>query len=194
MSDPTVGPDLLLRQYVWSLLKANDVRDNTSSPAIGLTWDESRYGGLIPIVPLSDEPELSDFDGPHIVYGYTGDTTGDRWFNSSGTVTFAIYDDNFRRLGRTLNILQSALERADDSGRDVNRFCNSYSADGGITHPFRETIRFGCIEIGFIQGGTPETQEGGRQSALLNVRFDYTHNYTVNAGRYDGATGAYLGF
>lgn len=188
MSDPAVGPDVVLRQYAWALLHAND-------PTV---WDTNNYKpagateGFIPIVPLSDEPELSDFDGPHIVYGYTNDTTGDRWFNSSGTMTFAIYDDNFRRLGKTLNILQAAFERADESARDVNHFLHSFTFNAA--QPFRDTIRFGCIEIGFVEGGTPETSEGGRQSALINIRFDYFHHYTVNAGRYDDTTGAYIGF
>lgn len=183
MTDPTVGPDVLLRQYVWALLHANDPT----------TWDTANYGGMTPIVPLSDEPEMEDFDGPHIVYGYTGDTTGARWFESGGTMTFAIYDDNFRRLGKTLNILQAALERADDSAKDVNNFLNKFTLDSGATFPFRGAIRFGCIEIGFVEGGIPETTEGGRQSALFNIRFDYFHNYTVNAGRYD-SHGIYIGF
>lgn len=183
MTDPTLGPDLLLRQYAWALLKAND-------PAV---WDESNYGGVVPIVPLSDEPELSDFDGPHIVYGYTGDTTGDHWMESSGTMTFAVYDDNFRRLGKTLNILHAAFERADDSAKDVNHYLDTVSLDGS-THPFRNTIRFGCIEIGFVEGGIPETTEGGRQSGLLNIRFDFFVDYDVNVGRYDPTTGSYLGF
>jgi hypothetical protein len=178
MTDPVLGPDLLLRQYAWALLKYNDTFVSNSSPQRRETWDELNYGGLVPIVPLADEPELSDFSGPHIVYGYTGDTTGDHWMESSGTMTFAIYDDNFRRLGRTLNVLQAAFERADDAARDVNSFCSSLTLDNGATYPFRG-LRFGCIEIGFIEGGTPENQEGGRQSALLNIRFDYFHEWNV---------------
>lgn len=183
MTDPVLGPDYILRSYAYELLAHNDPD----------TWDKSHYNGIIPIVPLSDEPELSDFAGPHIVYGYSVDTTGDLWAEKSGTVTFAIYDENFRRLGKTINILQAAFERMDESARDVNNFTSSYTLDNGATHPYIG-VRFGCIEIGFVQGGTPETTEGGRQSALLNIRFDYFVDYDVNVGRYDQTTGAYLGF
>ena len=172
-TDPTLGPDLLLRQYTWALLKYNDKLIVNSSPQQRETWDELNYGGLIPIVPLSDEPELNDFDGPHIVYGYTGDTSGDAFWQRSGTMTFAIYDDNFRRLGRTLNVLETAFSRADHAAHDVNRFCSAFS-----TYDLKG-IRFGCIYIGFMEGGIPETQEGGRQSALFNIRFDYFVDYNV---------------
>lgn len=184
MTDPTLGPDLLLRQYVWALLKAND-------PGV---WDEDNYAGLIPIVPLSDEPELNDFTGPHIVYGYTGDTSGTRIYERSGTMTFAIYDENFRRLGKTINILDTAFSRADESARDVNHFLDRVTFDSGQTYPFRNTVRFGCIYIGFVEGGIPESTEGGRQSALFNIRFDYYVTYDVNTGRYDETTGQYVGF
>lgn len=173
MTDPTLGPDLLLRQYVWELLKSN----------MADTWDESNYGGLIPIVPLADEPELSDFNGPHIVYGYTGDTSGARTYMRSGTMTFAIYDDNFRRLGKTLNILDTAFSRADASAHDVNRFCTLWTTSGQAPKDTQfgplSSIRFGCIYIGFVEGGIPETTEGGRQSALVNIRFDFFVDYDV---------------
>lgn len=173
MTDPNLGPDLLLRQYAWALLKYNDKIVANSSPQKRETWDELNYGGLVPIVPLGDEPELNDFEGPHIVYGYTGDTTGDTYFVSSGTMTFAVYDNNFRRLSRTLNVLHTALSRADASAHDVNRFCSAF------TQYDLKGLRFGCIEIGFVEGGIPETTEGGRQSGLINIRFDYFADYNV---------------
>lgn len=159
--DPTVSAAYLLRSYTWQLLK-NNMED---------VWDEDKYGGLTPIVPLSEEPELDEFSGPHIVYGFADDATGDLHARNSGSLTFAIYDDNFRRLSKTMNILKSAFERQDQAATDVNRYTS--------TIPQFIGIRFGTIDIGFTEGGTPEDTEGGRQTALINLRYEYYVEYDI---------------
>lgn len=160
--DSVVSPAYLLRSYTWEVLKRND-------PAV---WDEAKYDGMIPIVPVAEEPELSEFSGPHIVYGFALDATGRLPEENSGSMTLAIYDQDFRRQTKALNILQTAFGRADESAADINRFTTSKgSAYIGI--------RFGTVNIGFIEGGTPEETEGGRQSALINVRFSYFVDYNV---------------
>lgn len=164
--NPVVSPVYLLRLYAWAVLKAN----------MPETWNEELYKaegdtqGIIPIVPLAEEPDLDAFDGPHIVYGYALDTTGDLYARNSGSMTFAIYDDKFRRLTETMNVLQAAFERQDETARDVNNFTTNNNFIG---------IRFGYIFVGFAEGGTPEETEGGRQSALINIRFEYYVNYDV---------------
>lgn len=163
----TVSPIYLLRSYIWELLKTNDPD----------TWDEDKYGGLVPIVPLAEEPELDEFSGPHIVYGFAVSGTNPLPAIESGSMTLVIYDDNFRRLTKTMNIIQVALGRLDESARDVNRFTSSV-AGANNNYPF-SGMSFAYIGLGFSEGGSPETSEGGRQSALLNIRFDFLANYNV---------------
>lgn len=159
--DTAVSPAYLIRSYAWEVLRAND-------PG---TWNKDKYGGLIPIVPLAEEPELSEYDGPHIVYGYANDPTGDLPARKGGSLTFAIYDQNFRRLTKTITVLQTAFERKDETARDVNEYTSSLAPFIGIT--------FGFIDIGFVEGGSPEESEGGRQSALVNIRYEYHVDYAV---------------
>lgn len=156
-----ISPAYFIRAYAWAVLKAN----------MADVWDESKYGGMTPIVPVSEEPELDAYSGPHIVYGYALDSTGALHARNSGSVTFAVYDDNFRRLTKTMNILQAAFERQDETARDINNFTTGKG-------PAWIGLRFGTVDIGFVEGGTPEDQEGGRQSALINVRFEYYVTYT----------------
>jgi hypothetical protein len=161
MVSPVLSPVYLLRSYAWAVLKAN----------MPETWDETKYGGMTPIVPLSEEPELDEFDGPHIVYGYSLDSTGSLHARKSGSMTFAVYDQNFRRLTETLTNLQTAFERQDETAKDVNRYTTA--------RPQFIGLRFGYIFIGFVEGGTPEETEGARQSALINIRFEYYVDYDV---------------
>ena len=52
---------------------------------------------------------------------------------------------------------------------------NNYTS----SHPQFIGIRFGYISVGFVEGGTPENTEGGRQSALVNIRFEYYVDYDI---------------
>lgn len=159
--DPVLSPVYLLRSYAWALLKAND----------SVTWDESKYGGMVPMVPLAEEPELDAYSGPHIVYGYALDSSAPLPIRRNGSMTFVVYDDNFRRLTKTMTILATAFERLDESARDVNAYTSTIPAFVGLS--------FAHIGVGFAEGGTPEETEGDRQSAVLNIRFEYHVNYNV---------------
>lgn len=164
MTSIEVSPTLALRQYVWALLRANDPT----------TWTEANYGGTIPIVPLNEEPELSEFTGPRIVYEYTHPDSGPAYYRQRGNMTLAIRDDNFRRMGKTMNILETAFNRYDESARDVNDYIQRRKASLDLG------ISFGSINVGFSQSGTPETQEGGRMVGIVDIEFDFFAEYNVN--------------
>lgn len=161
MTDAVLVPAFVLRSYLWAVLKAND-------PA---TWDEAKYGGKTPIVPLSEEPDIEAYSGPHIVYGFAHSPTGSLPANRGGSISFAVYDSNFRRLSKTMNIIENAFGRLDESARDINNYTSMKPEFNGI--------RFGHTRISYMEGGTPETEEGGRQSSLISVSFDYFVDYDV---------------
>lgn len=161
--DKTINAAYLLVDYAWAVLNANDSK----------TWSRENYGSLVPIVPLAEERELSEYNGPHIVYGYAEDATGTFYAMKSGSLSLAVYDDSFRRLTRTMNILNTAFERHDESARDVNSFTTDYLEGAYLG------IRFGSINVSFVDGGSPEEEEGGRQSAIINIRYSYFVDYDV---------------
>lgn len=168
MTTETVAPVYVLRAYAWALLKAND----------STTWDESKYGGLVPIVPLNEEPELGEFDGPRIIYEFTASETGTTYYKGRGSMTFAIRDHNYRRLTRTMNILQEALGRYDESARDVNDYTERLRTRP--IEPVDFDISFGHIRVSFAESGTPEEEEGGMMVGVVNVSFDYFVEYDIN--------------
>lgn len=153
------SPVYLLRGYAWEVLKRNT------------SMKESDYDGMIPIVPLAEEPEILTFGKPYMVYGYALNSSDSLYARKSGSMTFAIYNPNFRELTKILAVLTTAFERQDDAARDVNRWSS--------TIPQFVGINFGYINIGFVEGGTPEDTEGGAQSALINIRFEYYVDYDV---------------
>lgn len=164
MTDKVVAPVFALIDYAYAVLNANDP----------VTWDREKYGGLIPIVPLSEEPELSDYDGPRIVYDYSMTDTGTLYQRGRGTVSFAILDHNYRRLTRAMNILQESFGRLDESARDVNDWLERRKPVADFD------VSFGFIRVPFAESGTPETEEGGRQVGVVGLAFDYFVEYDIN--------------
>jgi hypothetical protein len=160
-TNPEVSPVYALRFYAWAVLKRN-------APE---TWTEANYGGMVPIVPLAEEADLSEFSGPKIVYEYTLLDTMDANYRGRGSMTFAVMDTNFRRLTKSLNILETAFGRLDESAHDINKYMEST--------PLNTQVGFGYTQVAFVDGGTPESAEGGNQIGVINIRFDYFVDYEV---------------
>lgn len=157
--DKVISPVYLLRSYAWAVLKENT------------EMDESDYNGLVPVVPVAEEPDIIEFGHPYLVYGYALDSTADLQQRKTGSMSMAIYSANFRELTTILTVLTTAFERQDDAAEDINEYTTKIPGFIGI--------RFGSVSIGFVEGGTPEDSEGGRQSGLINIRFDYYVEYDV---------------
>ena len=166
MTNPTIIPPFVIRQYIYAVLKANDGDANT--------WDEANYGGKIPIVPLGEEADIEQYAGPTIVYDWTdGRPDGTLYARRTATMTLGLRDTNFRRLSRNVTILREALGRFDESARDVNEYLAYRGA------PWNE-IGFGHFTVPLADVGEPATSEGGEVMGLISIDFDYFADYTVN--------------
>jgi hypothetical protein len=159
--DVKYSPIYLLRSYVWAVLKANT------------DMKESDYGGLVPIVPLAEQPELTQYSRPFITYGYTLSATGRLPAIKRGSMSFVVYSANFGELTKVTNIIEHALGRTDESARDVNYY---KATQAGVF----QGIRFAEIHTSLVEGGSPPVTEGGRQSAVVNVSFTYFIDVDVN--------------
>ena len=165
-------PALALRSYAWALIKANT------------TLTEASYGGISPITPLSEEPDLADRDLPIIVYGYDEDITNNVSVTRDGSITFVVKDQNFRRLGQIINILLIGFGRWDDAAAAVNKYIMSLSPNYNI-NPFKG-LRFTETHVTVAEGGTPEETEGGRQSGMISIAFCAVVDYDEHMKNPDG--------
>ena len=153
-------PPFILIDYVWAILKKNT------------DMKESDYEGLIPIVPLSEVPEINEYAKPYIVYGYSESPPPDLWVRRRGNMAFVVYSTDYREVSKITNVIVNALNRADETARDVNAFSTTIPAYIGL--------RFGFIQVSYVEGGSPEETEGGRISSAINVRFEYYVDYSIN--------------
>jgi len=164
MTNPSVAPVFVLIDYAYEVLANADP-----------SWNKSNFDGLIPIVPLNEEPELTEFDGPRAIYEYTMSQRGTAYYRGQGSVIFAVRDHNFHRMARALNILDNALGREDESARDVNDFVEFLKENRSIDFD----VSFGHIRLNFVESGTGEIEEAGPLTGVISVSFDYFVDYNT---------------
>lgn len=158
----------VLNNYVWQLLKNND---------LGMT--EANYGNRIPIVPSGQEPDLTVYNKPFLVYGYSEDSTPDLYANRGGSLSYAVWSTNVGEINSVLNTIRTAMERQDESAREIN----AYTSTPAVFNVYGR-VSFRNIHIGYFEGPSPEETEGGRKAGFITLRYEYVADYKVKT--FDG--------
>lgn len=168
----------LIRSYVWEVLKFNL---GLSSTHYDIDGDGK---GLVPIVPLGEEPDISKFDRPYLVYGYAESPSGDSSGRTAGNMIFVIYSTDFGEMSEIANVVAKTFEHQ-YAATEVNHYTSTVPAFIGI--------RFGNIETTTLEGGVPEETVGGRMSATVTLRYEYYSDYDIRTSfaEYDSSTGRY---
>ena len=152
----------VLNNYVWQVLKNNTA------------MVESDYGNRIPIVPSGQEPDLTAYNKPFLVYGYSEDSTPDLYANRGGSLSYAVWSTNVGEVNTILNTIRTAMERQDETAREVNNYTsqpNVYNVYGRLS--------FRNIRVGYFEGPSPEETEGGRKAGVITLRYEYAADYKV---------------
>lgn len=144
----------LLRLYTWELLKANGA----------LTTVTGRNGQtLIPIAPVSDEPDLRESGKPYILYGFAENYGPRVPVVNSGTLSYRIIAPTFSELSKIIAVLQSAFEVEDVAAANVNLWTSTQSALIGC--------RFTSVECAYLEAADAEEQEGGSLEGVVNMTY-----------------------
>src|SRR6478752_3536798 len=79
-----------------------------------LGWSTDNYGGLIPVVPVQQQPELNSSTGPFVVFGQAFDAISPMHLLQTETVAFTIYSQNIDDINSLTNLLVFNLKGFDD--------------------------------------------------------------------------------
>jgi hypothetical protein len=164
MTDAQMHPVYILIDYTYKLLNAN----------FGEVWDKSKYGGLTPILPLADQPEIEEYGGARIIYEFSTSPSKPDYWNTNGTTTFAVIAPSLRIMSKTMNILQTAFERFDESAKDVNEYAKYL-----YTYPLHEGMGFSEIHVQFASQGDATESEGGPHIGVINLTWKASVDYDV---------------
>lgn len=152
----------VLNKFIWAKLQEKNLLDPLD------------YGGVVPIVPTQQAPELNDLADakPFIIYTYLLSSYDiDTWSNIE-QVTYRIYSDDERKLRQITNYLTDLLKRFDWTAQEVNSWLdNQFASTDGDEYKFD----FKFVQVVGMTSPEPAEQEGGRQNASVTIRIAYTH-------------------
>ena len=146
-----------LRQYIWKLLQDE------------LGWSATNYGGLIPITTPEQQPEFTAFNKPFIVYSYAKKQGTNNYLLENEIAAFTIYSAKSHEIHKALNLLDTKLDKRDESAREINEFIQ------GLAEEQYRYFDYKSIWTSGIQGPQPFTEEGGRRGGMITVNSMYTH-------------------
>lgn len=147
-----------LNSYIWKLLEAN------------LEWNKESYNGLVPIVPLAQQPELMQSGKPFLVYGSTDHPAGHLYALKSIGVAYTIYATTVNEANTIATLLVDTFERQDEAADDVNAWLNTEAAGRGSSRG----ISFGTIKTNMAQKAEPADEEGGYVASFVLLEARYT--------------------
>lgn len=161
-------PAHILRLYIWDLLKAN----NTA----GLV----PVNGHLPIIPIEDEPLLSDAAKTYMIYGYAENNpeSGLREIRRGiFSLRVVAHGQNaFAQLGEITTTISRALDRGDASAENVNIWSSNFVV--GSDKPF-VGIRFTSVDVIYTEGGDAPETEGGPVPGIINIAYRYVTHQNV---------------
>lgn len=162
-----IMPAHILRLYIWDLFTNNT----------GL----QKVNGLVPIVPIEDEPQLADAGQTYFVYGFAESQSGPFHEIRRGIFSLRYSTQDFSTVGEITTTISRAFENPDDASKNVNAW-SSYYGDDAASDPFIG-IRFTSLEVTYTEGGEPPDTEGGPIEGIINIGYNYISQQAVKKFR-----------
>lgn len=149
-----------LNSYVWKLVEAN------------LGW--KRYQGLIPIVPVAQQPELMQSGRAFIVYGSAFHPPGHLYQMKKEAVSYMIYAPNSTEVNRIVNLLFDTFQRQDEAAADVNDWLVE---EGKHKQGGHRGVHFAIVKSTMAEKAedAPD-EEGGYAAGMVLVEMHYTED------------------
>jgi hypothetical protein len=153
--------------YLWSQIQAGSIL----SP--------SDYGGLIPIIPIQQEPQLITAieavggisSAPYIVYSwYNAAIDANSWYRPTDMVVYSIYSLDQLKLRQLYMLMFNLFSKFDVSAQAVNKFVQGSSMSAEA-----KQYNYNFISVSAGMAGQPQQVENAPYRATLTLRVNYTN-------------------
>lgn len=158
MTDYTITAANVLGLYLWDKLQTE------------LEWSEDDYGGIVPVVPVQQQPELNATTKPFVVFGTAFDAISPMWQLQSETVGFTVFSQKVSDINKVTNLIVFDLKGFDEAAAKINAFVDTLDP----AHPAKE-FDFKTVRLVGASGAQPSMQEGGRHDGSIALKVTYAH-------------------
>lgn len=148
-----------LNSYVWKLVEAN------------LGW--KKYQGLVPIIPVAQQPELMQSAKAFMVYGSALHPSSHLYQHKKEAVSYMIYAPTSTEVNKIIELLFDTFERQDEAALDVNDWLVT-EAEGRGSH---RGVYFTTVKATMAEKAedAPD-EEGGYAAGMVLVEMNYTED------------------
>ena len=156
-----------LRSYIWKLLEAN------------LGWKKEDYKGMVPIFPISQEPEPKEIGRAFLVFNSSLHSPEHLYVLKTESIGYTIYASTANEAEKIARLLADTFDRQDEAADDVNQWLNTEAAATGK----HRNISFATIKTTMIDNVDAADNEGGYVASLvvLEVRYVNQNNTITTA-------------
>lgn len=158
-----------LNSYTWKLLEAN------------LGWTRVKDNSLVPIVPVSQQPELMQSGKAFIVYGSAIHPADHLYQLVKEAVSYTIYSTSATEVNKVVNLLTETFARQDEAAADVNDWLAIEEAGRNKSR----NIHFGTVKATMSEKAEDAPNEEGGYAAglvLVETRFTVTNSNIQTTG------------
>jgi hypothetical protein len=161
-------------KYLWAQIQAEGILNDSHGNPI---FD---YKGLVPIIPIQDEPALlqaiGESDGvssaPYIVYTWYSNGIDSDWFITYDTIVFTVKSQDLTIARKLILLMKTLFRRYDESATAVNDFVSktnfgAYDAD-------YKAYGYTYISVWALTGGLPGTVDLEPVHATVTIRVGFT--------------------
>lgn len=148
-----------LRTYLWDKIQGAGLLDPQDYFADG--FDQP----LIPIIPSQQVPEFNNSlkGKTHIVYDYETLPSKPDWWTKYEVMTLMINSRHHDEINTLMNFIVDLFQRYDESAADI-------LGDSAI---LSKNFMFKFTTVQKVVAPTPQKNEGGLQTGLINVFYSY---------------------
>lgn len=138
------------------------------------------YKGLVPIIPIQDEPGLlqviGEQDGvstaPYIVYTWYNNGVDADWFHTYDTLVFTVKSLDQKATRQLILLMKTLFRRYDESAAAVNDF--KLKTDFGTFNADYQKYNYTYVSVWALTGGMPGTMDLEPVHATVTIRVGFT--------------------
>lgn len=143
-----------------------------------LGMDPVKTGGITPLVPVQQRPQLNKYPEPFLVYNWVTQDQGPDWYFHRDTIIYSIFSEEEKEVRTILNYMRYLFESHDESAQRVNYFLSQQPNSATFNKEMYDRFNYKVIKVAAESAGAePSETEDGRQEASLIINTIYTVDY-----------------
>lgn len=146
-----------INKYVWKVIQEE------------LSW--TKIGALTPIIPVQEQPEMTNAKQPYIVYRYSTQPYGTDWYTCIEQCTYVVYSSSETEIREAVNLLTAMFKRFDESAQQINDWIDSNGNADNKAYDYK------YVRVNMSSAPEEvETTEGGRAGGIVVIQYMYSHD------------------